>query len=290
MRVEVALEPSLPPVLCDRTLVEQVLLNLARNAMQAMDDPAIAVRVLDIRVRRAASNAHSGWLEFSVADCGSGISEETARQLFTPFFTTRSEGMGLGLSLCRTVVEQHGGFLGYGPHTPRGTVFTFTLPVRPARSRDALTMQPITDATVFIVDDDASVREAWRGCCARAACPANHSTAPRRSRPAWRSARRSATPAACCSMCACRARAAWCLFDRLVERGALAAMPVIFLTGHADVPTAVDAVKRGAFDFCEKPFSDNALVDRIEQALALSRARIRRSCARATTCARAWPS
>ena len=47
-------------------------------------------------------------------------------------------------------------------------------------------------------------------------------------------------------------------------------MPVIFLTGHADVPTAVDAVKRGAFDFCEKPFSDNALVDRIEQALGAS--------------------
>ncbi|BEP59483.1 response regulator [Variovorax sp. V213] len=60
------------------------------------------------------------------------------------------------------------------------------------------------------------------------------------------------------------------LFDRLAERGLLDAMPVIFLTGHADVPTAVDAVKRGAFDFCEKPFSDNALVDRIEQALSAS--------------------
>jgi two-component system response regulator DctR len=60
------------------------------------------------------------------------------------------------------------------------------------------------------------------------------------------------------------------LFDKLVARGLHAAMPVIFLTGHADVPTAVDAVKRGAFDFCEKPFSDNALVDRIEQALQQS--------------------
>ena len=60
------------------------------------------------------------------------------------------------------------------------------------------------------------------------------------------------------------------LFDRIVERGLLPAMPVIFLTGHADVPTAVDAVKRGAFDFCEKPFSDNALVDRIEHALNAS--------------------
>jgi two-component system, LuxR family, response regulator DctR len=61
------------------------------------------------------------------------------------------------------------------------------------------------------------------------------------------------------------------LFDTLVERGLTQALPVIFLTGHGDVPTAVAAVKRGAFDFVEKPFSDNALVDRIEQALTASR-------------------
>lgn len=60
------------------------------------------------------------------------------------------------------------------------------------------------------------------------------------------------------------------LFDRLGERGLLPVLPVIFLTGHADVPTAVAAVKHGAFDFVEKPFSDNALVDRVEQALKLS--------------------
>lgn len=60
------------------------------------------------------------------------------------------------------------------------------------------------------------------------------------------------------------------LFERLAERGLLPALPVIFLTGHGDVPTAVAAVKRGAFDFVEKPFSNNALVDRVEQALAAS--------------------
>jgi len=64
------------------------------------------------------------------------------------------------------------------------------------------------------------------------------------------------------------------LFERLVERGLLEALPVIFLTGHGDVPTAVAAVKRGAFDFVEKPFADNALVDRIENALAISAAAI----------------
>jgi two-component system, LuxR family, response regulator DctR len=64
------------------------------------------------------------------------------------------------------------------------------------------------------------------------------------------------------------------LFDRLIERGLLAALPVIFLTGHGDVPTAVAAVKRGAFDFVEKPFAGNALVDRIELALAASSAHL----------------
>jgi two-component system response regulator DctR len=71
------------------------------------------------------------------------------------------------------------------------------------------------------------------------------------------------------------------LFERLSERGLTALLPVIFLTGHADVPTAVAAVKRGAFDFVEKPFSDNALVDRVEQALAASADAIARRARRA---------
>ncbi len=129
VREHTTVEPHLPPALLDRTMVEQVLLNLARNAMQAMDDPAVHTRVLDISARRAASNQYSGWIEFTVTDLGTGISPAVAEKLFTPFFTTRTEGMGLGLSMCRTVIEQHGGFLGFTAHEPRGTVFTFTLPV-----------------------------------------------------------------------------------------------------------------------------------------------------------------
>jgi two-component system sensor histidine kinase DctS len=129
VQVHTQLDPSLAPVFCDRTMVEQVLLNLARNGMQAMDRPDGHERVLLLQVRRAASNAQHGWLEFSVADRGSGIDPTVAEQLFTPFFTTKAEGMGLGLSLCRTVVEQHGGHLDHLPNTPRGTVFRFTLPV-----------------------------------------------------------------------------------------------------------------------------------------------------------------
>ena len=147
VRVVMEVDEACAPVLCDRTMVEQVLLNLSRNGMQAMqgaDDtatefppPARHEKVLTLRIRPAASNAQSRWVEFAVMDCGEGISEQVAQQLFTPFFTTKQEGMGLGLSLCRTVIEQHGGFLGFEAAQPRGTIFSFTLPAAPVRNTDA---------------------------------------------------------------------------------------------------------------------------------------------------------
>ena len=144
VRVQLHCPDSLPAVHCDRTMVEQVLLNLARNAMQAMEGTALAQRVLLLRAGlparlsaqgSAQGSAHNpallatSWLEFTVTDQGSGIDSATAARLFTPFFTTKAEGMGLGLSLCRTVVEQHGGFLAFEAGPVRGTVFKFTLPV-----------------------------------------------------------------------------------------------------------------------------------------------------------------
>ena len=136
VRLCLEVDAACPPVRCDRTMVEQVLLNLARNGMQAMqagdetDPPARAQldRVLTLRIRPAISGLPGQWVEFAVIDQGEGISADVARQLFTPFFTTKKEGMGLGLSLCRTVIEQHGGFLGYENARPQGTIFSFTLP------------------------------------------------------------------------------------------------------------------------------------------------------------------
>ncbi|WP_353139315.1 PAS domain S-box protein [Limnohabitans sp.] len=127
VRVVVNCPSDLPAVLCDRTMVEQVLLNLTRNGMQAMADDT-PHKVLTLAVRLATAQASSRWLEFSVADLGHGIPEGVVEKLFTPFFTTKQEGMGLGLSLCRTVVEQHGGLLRFQPNLPCGTVFSFTLP------------------------------------------------------------------------------------------------------------------------------------------------------------------
>ncbi|MFO1180887.1 response regulator transcription factor [Ottowia sp.] len=128
-------------------------------------------------------------------------------------------------------------------------------------------------ATVHIIDDDPSVREAmaWLLRTRRLLSQAYASAA------AFEQALGADEPAAPgCILLDVRmpGLSGLTLFDRLLARGVPTLWPVIFLTGHADVPTAVDTVKRGAFDFCEKPFSDNALVDRVEQALALSRERL----------------
>ena len=129
------------------------------------------------------------------------------------------------------------------------------------------------NSTVYIIDDDASVRDAmaWLLRSRRLLSEAYESAE------AFEAERGRAEPAAPgCILLDVRmpGQSGLALFERLSERGIAHAWPVIFLTGHADVPTAVDTVKRGAFDFCEKPFSDNALVDRVEQALAVSRERM----------------
>ncbi len=131
-------------------------------------------------------------------------------------------------------------------------------------------MQPFIDGLIFIVDDDAGVREALAWLLRSRRLESEH-FATAEAFEAWLDASPMPDRPRCLLLdVRMPGISGLVLFDRLAERGLLAAMPVIFLTGHADVPTAVDAVKRGAFDFCEKPFSDNALVDRIERALGES--------------------
>ena len=131
-------------------------------------------------------------------------------------------------------------------------------------------MRPLIDALVFVVDDDASVRDALAWLLRSRRLPSEVFE----SAEAFQRKMESGAPPnqPCCLLLDVRmpGLSGLALFDWLIERELHQALPVIFLTGHADVPTAVDAVKRGAFDFCEKPCSDNALVDRVEQALAQS--------------------
>lgn len=131
-------------------------------------------------------------------------------------------------------------------------------------------MQPIHDGLVYIVDDDAGVRDALSWLLrSRRLMSETYDSA--EAFDAKLQAGFEPSQAGCLLLdVRMPGMSGLALFDKLVAAGLHTSLPVIFLTGHADVPTAVDAVKRGAFDFCEKPFSDNALVDRIEQALAQS--------------------
>ncbi|MDH6591927.1 two-component system response regulator DctR [Variovorax sp. TBS-050B] len=131
-------------------------------------------------------------------------------------------------------------------------------------------MQPLIDGLIFIVDDDASVREALAWLLRSRRLESEHFASAEAFEQRLAEGPLPLQPLCLLLDVRMPGTSGLVLFDRLAERGLLEAMPVIFLTGHADVPTAVDAVKRGAFDFCEKPFSDNALVDRIEQALGAS--------------------
>ena len=133
-------------------------------------------------------------------------------------------------------------------------------------------MEHVIDARIFIVDDDASVREALAWLLRSRRLHSETFDNAQAFQQQIESAAGAAPDQACCLLLDVRmpGMSGLALFDWLIERQLHRAIPVIFLTGHGDVPTAVDAVKRGAFDFCEKPFSGNALVDRVEQALAQS--------------------
>lgn len=133
-------------------------------------------------------------------------------------------------------------------------------------------MEPIKNAMVYIVDDDSSVRDAlaWLLRSRRLTSETFDSAEAFDARVSQQFSVQSPS----CVLLDVRMAtlSGLAMFEKLIAYGLLPTLPVIFLTGHADVPTAVDTVKRGAFDFFEKPFSDNALVDRIEQALAHSAA------------------
>ena len=122
--VKTEFEPRLPKVKTDRVQLQQVIVNLVLNAIEALQNTPSGRRMLTIRTRRADDK----FAEVSVTDSGGGIAPELRPRIFEPFVTSKAAGMGLGLAICRTIIEAHGGEIRAENAPGGGAVFRFTLP------------------------------------------------------------------------------------------------------------------------------------------------------------------
>jgi len=122
VRVRLVLAPDLPSVTVDKIQLQQVLINLIRNAIEAMQG-------LPLRELIVATQASDDLVQVSVLDCGPGLTEDVSRRLFQPFVTTKEKGMGLGLTICQSIIEGHGGRIWATKRDGGGAAFHFRLPV-----------------------------------------------------------------------------------------------------------------------------------------------------------------
>jgi C4-dicarboxylate-specific signal transduction histidine kinase len=118
------LDPKLPPVLADRVQIQQVILNFLSNASEAMDLVLWEERALIVR----STSDESGAVTVAVQDSGVGLDAQTRDRIFEPFFSTKHNGMGLGLAICKSIIESHAGTIGASANSDRGAVFHFALP------------------------------------------------------------------------------------------------------------------------------------------------------------------
>jgi signal transduction histidine kinase len=129
VRLLVEVSPAVKRVVGDRIQLQQCILNLVLNGLDAVVESKSEQREITIKI----ASEKPGWAGISVRDSGTGIDPSVTNRLFEPFVTTKSNGMGLGLLVTRSIVENHGGKIWAKPNPDRGTTFTFTLPLAQRR-------------------------------------------------------------------------------------------------------------------------------------------------------------
>ena len=139
----------LPEVMVDPILIEQVVLNLLKNSAEAIDNARLPPerRNIELRVVPLHTAEEGDVIEFSVTDMGPGLKEEVINRLYEAFFSTKADGLGIGLSLCRTIIESHRGRIKaqnlYNGETAVGCRFSFTLPVHSSLAERPITTNPV---------------------------------------------------------------------------------------------------------------------------------------------------
>lgn len=256
----IQLSADVEPVLGDRVQVQQVILNLILNAVEAMASVA-GHRELRISTK---THAPDGVL-VAVTDSGPGLGAGDLDRLFEAFYTTKSEGMGMGLSICRTIVEAHGGRVWASRNEASGATLQFVLPQYAGSHHDRVRRERARrgglEGVVFVIDDDASVRRGLGSLFRSAglnvevfASAAEMEHSPQ-------------SEAANCLVLDVRLPTLNGIeFQEHLARSNKK-IPIIFITGHADVPMTVRAMKGGAIDFFTKPVDGRAILGAVFAAI-----------------------
>jgi len=261
--VTIDVSGDLPAVVGDRVQLQQVILNLLLNAMEA-----VATREVGARQIAVVARASDDGVQVSVSDTGHGMDDATVARMFQPFFTTKPGGMGLGLSISRSIVAAHGGRLSVRSVQGEGTTFRIDLPLRLHES-----VQPLPRATptapaagaVYVVDDDPSMRRALE----RQLRSAGYRVETFASAQAFLD--RPPDSEVACVLSDVRMPGLSGLDLQASLTKAQRDLPIVFISGHGDVSTTVHALKSGAINFLAKPFTKQALLSAVAEALARSR-------------------
>ncbi len=249
--IRTELAAGLPKVKADRVQLQQVVLNLVVNGMDAMRNTDVRSRELLIRSQMDGSSQ----ILIQVEDSGEGLPADFETKIFNPFFTTKTQGIGMGLSISRSIIESHGGRLSAKPRPTGGAIFQFTF-----QSGHRMSMTD-SNSIIYVVDDDPSIRDSVRSLLKSVGLHAVTFESPDE----FMSAVRPEIPSCLLLDVALPAANGLEFQAELAKIGIH--IPIVFITAHGDIPMTSRAIKAGAVEFLTKPFQKNDLLTAIHQAL-----------------------